>query len=279
VPGVALLLPLAFSTNMFVQTVHGFTHLLEFAVAAFMAALPFALRRWSPLPLLATGILAGSVFNYMDFLHNPSIAWSLFAFSALLVAFRRGMKDWRLVGWGLLAVAAWGVGYAFTWCSRWVIAVLWGGETLADLIGKMFLWTGDSEAERAAPGQASTTAVGYWIDGMPSARIMLALFAALAVVFVVRAVRSPGGVSWPFLVVGVAAAAINPVWLEILSGHSIHHVFFTYPAIPFGLGIVAATLLVSGWPRPRTPAPGAPLPVGGDGGLTDEASAARGGDG
>ncbi|WOF23697.1 hypothetical protein N8K70_03190 [Microbacterium betulae] len=261
VPGVVMLVPLAFSTNMFAQTVYGFTHLLEFAVAAFMATLPFFLRRLRPFHLFATGFLAGSVFNYMDFLHNPSIAWSLFVFSSVLVTFRRGVTTWRLVGWALLAVASWIVGYAFTWGSRWMIAVLWGGETLTELIGKMFLWTGEGEPERAWLGESSKTATGYWIHGMPSARIVLALLLVLAIVFIVRAVRSRGSVSWPFLAVGLATAAVNPVWLEVMSGHSIHHVFFTYLAIPFGLGIVASTLLVSGWPSSRKPEPVAVAPT------------------
>ncbi|WP_344003439.1 hypothetical protein [Microbacterium paludicola] len=259
---LALVAPLALTTNLLGQVGYGVIHVLEFAVMVACAIGGVLAARHGMFLVGAVSVFAGGVFVFVDFLHNPPLAWALFAFSAAASFVAQRRSESHPVRQAIVAVVVasvgWIAGYALTWASRWGIGILSGAATFDEIAGKVALWTDGSgeEAVAAGLGGGIRKNAHFWLTFVPFAWLVLAACLLLVAIVIVVAVRRK---AFPALgVAGVlAAVAVIPlVWLEVLPAHSQHHYFFVYRAIPGAVAVLAAAaamFFVSERPR-LTPA-------------------------
>ncbi|WP_324012294.1 hypothetical protein [Microbacterium sp. JZ37] len=245
---VALLAPVLVSTNFITQTTTGFSHLVEFSVALLGGVLGLIVGARSVWGTAAAGLVAGAVFVYVDFLHNPPIAWTLFVFGAVasrLASSPASLRDGaRVLG---LATASWLGGYGAAWAARWLVGLASGAVSWDELSGKVGRWTSGAEAGADLPsglGAASKINAGFWLDVPTALPVALAVLGvvAWAVVMLIRKRDSAG--AWRMALLA-APALLTVVWLESLSGHSTWHAFFVYRAIPMAVGAVAASAVMT----------------------------------
>jgi hypothetical protein len=246
----ALMVPVLASTNLVTQPVNGMSHALSFGVMCFGVALAVRLGR-EPLPLLIVGAaVAGGVFNFIDFLLNPPLAWSLFAFAA--VASRWRHRPGITVGGAWLTVGAatvgWLAGYALTWITRWLLAVIaFGDSAWNEIFGVIGNRLQGQYQDLVVPGLGQPTLrnAAFWLSTIPTARwiavaCLVVSLACIAWLVVRRRWRVLG-----VLVAVASPALIVVLWLELLSNHSQIHMFFVYRSIPAAVGIVTAACVVA----------------------------------
>lgn len=283
IAATALLAPLVLSTNL-VTSPLAYSHALSLATALGLAAV---VLRWGSAPprLLALTVLAGGLYAFIDFLTNPALAWSLTTAAAVLTA-GAGRGAGRGTGQGagervllfLAGAGGWAVGYAATWASKWLIVGLHSGF---DAIEREISEVGGTRLDGTMGGRvdlrlgASTLANWRMWSTVPPARVVaiaaVALLAVGVVVAAIRAVRrgADRGADRGSLVelaLLVAAAALVPLWYEILKNHSEIHSFFTYRSLAGAAGILALAGAIGlrgagrGAGRSST-SPGDPVPV------------------
>lgn len=242
----ALLLgPLLLSTNILTQALDSYPHVLALGVALLGVAFGVRLGREPAPAILACAIVAGSTFNFVDFLLNPAVAWSLFAFAVVVGRYDRGrVSRLRPLLFALASgVVGWMLGYGMTWVARWVIAITaFGEEALEEIVGIIFTRLGGEYEDLVIPGLTMPTRrnVSFWLDTIPTAWLVAVIFgAALLVPLAVLVARRRWGA---LIVVAVAAAPalLVPIWYETLSNHSQIHMWFAYRSVPTAVGIMAA---------------------------------------
>lgn len=245
---IALLLPVLASTNILTQPAHGFSHALSFGVAAWGVAVGVwvALK---PLPMvLIVGACVGAVFNFVDFLLNPPLAWAFFAFAVAATRWRRRPDRLLAVAAAAgVAAAGWLGGYAVTWMTKWAIAVaVFGQSAWAEILGVITNRIQGQYDGLVVPGIGQPTVRNFlfWYQTIPTARVIfwcgvvIVLIGAVAVLVRQRVAAIAGALvlaSPILLIVG---------WLELLSNHSQIHVFFVYRSVPAAIGIVVAAIVV-----------------------------------
>lgn len=254
---IALLTPVLVSTNLMTQVASGFSHALSFGVAAWGVALAVRLSR-EPLPLVIIGgALVGAVFNFVDFLLNPPLAWALFVFAVVC-------SRWRSLGsptsslWKTSAAAslAWIAGYGATWVTRWVLAVIaFGDSAWAEIMGVVGNRLQGQYEDLVVPGfaQPFVRNVLFWYGTVPTARLVLWVAAAVTLVCIVVLLARRDARR-----LGIALALASPallivLWLELLNNHSQIHMFFVYRSIPALVGVVlAGSVAAATEPRSRS---------------------------
>lgn len=246
-----LLVPLLASTNLVTQPLHGFSHALSFGIMMFAVAWGVRLGR-ETLPAIIIGAsVAGAVFNFVDFLLNPPVAWALFVFAVVSARWQSRRHDrmplrelWGATGAGALG---WIAGYGLTWVTRWAIAVATFGESAwQEILGVISTRLQGQYQDLVTPGLGQSTVRNalFWLGTIPTSRfvLLLAVLTILVCLAVILLSRRPG-----LLLVALAIGSpilLVVLWLELLSNHSQIHVFFVYRAIPAAIGIAVATALV-----------------------------------
>lgn len=246
---VLLLGPLLLSTNILTQALDSYPHILALGVALLGVAFGVRLGREPAPAILAYGIIAGSTFNFVDFLLNPPIAWSLFAFAVVVGRFGRSrLSAFHPLALALAAaVAGWMLGYAITWVTRWLIAtVVFGKEALDEILGIIFTRLGGEYEDLVIPGLTMPTRrnVSFWLDTIPTAWLVAIVCGAVIVVALAILVVSHRRRALIVVVVAAAPALLVPIWYETLNNHSQIHMWFTYRAVPTALGILAAAAVL-----------------------------------
>lgn len=253
-----LLVPLLASTNLVTQPLHGFSHALSFGIMMFAVAWGVRLGR-ETLPAIIVGAsAAGAVFNFVDFLLNPPVAWALFVFAVVAARWQSRRSDsvglrglWAAVGASALG---WIAGYSITWVTRWVIAVATFGESAwQEILGVISTRLQGQYEDLVAPGIGQSTLRNalFWFGTIPTARfvVITAVLVVAVCLVVVLVTRRPR-----LLMVALAIGSplvLVVLWLELLSNHSQIHVFFVYRAIPAAIGIaIAAAIVVLAKARP-----------------------------
>lgn len=241
-----LFVPLLLSTNIVTQTLDSYPHVLAMGVGLLGAALGVRLGREPAPAIVAFALIAGGTFNFVDFLLNPPVAWSLFVAGVIVgrLARDRWSVSLRSVGAALGAgTVGWMLGYLLTWATRWLLAVVaFGQSALDEIVGSIFIRLSGENGALVIPGITMPTRrnVSFWIDTIPTAPMVATIFGAATVVALVILLLSR---RWQALLLVVAVAApalLVPIWYETLSNHSQIHMWFTYRAVPVALGIVAA---------------------------------------
>ncbi|MDI6942710.1 hypothetical protein QMO46_04290 [Microbacterium barkeri] len=251
-PAIALLTPVLVSTNFMTQSTTGFSHLIEFSIALLGGALGFTVGARSSWTIAAGGMVAGALFVFVDFLHNPPIAWMLFVFGAVAVRLESHPSSRRSGAKALIAATvSWLAGYGATWAARWMIGLASGAVAWDELSGKVSRWTSGTDDAidlPSGPGAATKINAGFWLDVPTALPVALAVLGLLAWA-VVTLVRTHDRLAARRMALLAAPALLAIVWLEALSGHSTWHAFFVYRALPMAAGVVAASAVMTALAR------------------------------
>ena len=88
-------------------------------------------------------LMGGALFNYLDFLTIPAAALSLVVFSAMVALDRAEDSFSRRIATMLMLALSFGVGFLFTWASKWLAAALVMGPSyvLENVTSEMGAWT------------------------------------------------------------------------------------------------------------------------------------------
>lgn len=235
--------------------------------------------RWMTL----AAVVAGAVFNYVDLLNNPNLAWTLTAAVGPAILVVRGASARRVAAAALAATGGWLVGFGGAFAERWVTAIAAAGptEALRQILDNISVRSGlanqDADgAVREGLGQATLANLRTFAQ-LPLAVPMSIVALLLAAVLLVLAVRRSGAHRLGGAVVVAMIALVVPFWYEVMTNHSQVHAFFTYRAVPAALGVLlaaAAAAFLGARAENRGPVSGCgePLDVPGDG--PDRAGAA-----
>lgn len=267
-----VLLPVLASTNIMTQPLDAFPHALSFAVILLGTALGARFGASTLPALFLVAALSASLFNFVDFLLNPPVAWSLFVFGAVSARWAAGGPTRTLWYTGGIAAVGWIAGYGATWVTRWILSVITFGESAwQEILGVISTRLQGQNTELVVPGafQPTLRNILYWLGTIPTSKAVAGVaLLVLGICVAVLAVRRPK--SLVQLLALAAPSLLVPIWLELLNNHSQIHMFFVYRAIPIAVGIVAtaALLALTGRHRERkrtrsiTP-DRVPVPVGG----------------
>lgn len=242
----AVLTPLVLATNLMSTPSTSFSQALS--IATYLVGSAFCLsaaRRSSWAALLAAG-LAAAVFCFVDLLTTPAIAWSLAAAAVGCGTWLRTASARTTLSLTLFSGVVWPVVFAFTWMSRWLIAVPFvGWRTMTDDVKTQILFRVDGENSnvRNEVGAAFTKNLHYWLDHVATARAFIGI--ALLVLVTRLIVVATRRLLHVFLILA-APALVIPLWYELLRNHSQIHVLFTYRGLPVALGIAVLAALVAG---------------------------------
>jgi hypothetical protein len=232
-------------------------------------AAAWAARR-SGRDLFLVTLAAAAVFNWIDLLTNPPLAWALIALVWILAARRRGLPPRAQVCWGAFGAATWAVAYALTWLARWCLTapVLGWRRVFTNALDRVAFRAGSGAEGIGWPGDVAA-AVGkqfYHWAALPGGAVGLAVAAILLPVVWTVAARSrrdpldPDGTGTPGQTLKQALALASPallvlIWFVLVAEHSLVHGFFTYRALALAVGILLAAPLTAlgGRIRPRAP--------------------------
>jgi len=228
---LAFLIPTVLLTDLwrvFQAMVHSLSTTFIFAGAAFMAR---KVRNGGN--LIVTAAVLGSVLNFIDSLINPPWQPMLLAFVVLVGG--KSLVD------ALKVVVAWGVGYAMTWVSKWLIALAAG-----------------------APWSQISKAISFRLNGdyadqishrllVPSAKVLPFLFREImwqAPAVVIIAILIPMTLprqrpQWRTLAMLSLPAIIPLIWFEILSNHTQIHPWFAFRPLASSIGIVCSAWVIA----------------------------------
>jgi hypothetical protein len=263
---LAITAPLLVSTNILSVPSSGFSHALSLAATFGGVALVAWACRFSDRLMLCAVAASACVFNFVDLLTTPALAWAMTAAAVGAATFAASASTARTLRTVLVAGAVWPAAFAITWVSRWLIA--------AAYLGWDYVWDTVLGIARFRVGGAYVTvsqtfgaaiprnwATWRELPVMPELVLLVAVAAsawALVVAwrrFGVSRVLAAGVLAAPALVV--------PVWLIVLSNHSQIHDHFVYRTVPAALGVVLGACVLAATVGPRegqrssstTPAP------------------------
>lgn len=226
----ALIVPTVILTDLWVvwnYGVHAIAITLIFAGSAFFARK----ARHPDRDLILTAMLLGSLFNYIDFLHNVPWQPLLIAFVAL-AAGRRGPETFGIV-------VAWFAGWSLTFASKWAIACAAGASWNDIFEVILYRLNGDAPGFVRHHFLASTEKVlSYLFDQTHVTMLVLVLLPTLLLPVRRLNLKRFALLSSPLL--------IPFVWFETLSNHTQIHAWITYRPLGSCLGIlIAAAILAS----------------------------------
>jgi len=180
--------------------------------------------------LILTAMLLGSLFNYIDFLHNVPWQPLLIAFVAL-AAGRRAPET-------LGIVVAWFAGWSLTFASKWAIACA-AGASWSDIFEViLYRLNGDAPGFVQHRFLAPTAAVlRYLYRQMQPAMLFLVLLPTLLL-----PVRNPDLKRFALL---SSPLLIPFVWFETLSNHTQIHTWITYRPLGSCFGILIAAAIIA----------------------------------
>lgn len=181
--------------------------------------------------LILTAMLLGSVFNYIDFLHNVPWQPLLMAFVAL-AAGRRGPETTGIV-------VAWFAGWSLTFASKWAIAVAAGASWNDIFEVILYRLNGDAPGYVRHHFLAPTEKVLWYLyHQTQSAMLFVVLLPTLLLAARIPNLKRFALLSSPVL--------IPFVWFETLSNHTQIHIWITYRPLGSCFGIlIAAAILAS----------------------------------
>jgi hypothetical protein len=197
--------------------------------------------------LILIAMLLGSVFNYIDLLHNVPWQPMLIAFVALATG-RRGSE-------ALAIVVAWFAGYSLTWASKWAIACA-AGVKWSDIFEViLYRLNGDAPGAVRHHFLAPTEKVlSYLFRQKQSAMLFLILLPTLLL-----PVRWPNPARFALLSLPIL---VPFTWFELLSNHTQIHDWITYRPLASCFGIlIAAAIIASRGAKPALAARGEDEPT------------------
>ena len=226
---LALIVPTVVLSDLWfcwIYAVHAIPIAFIFAGSAFMARK----ARHPDRDLILIATLLGSLFNYIDFLHNVPWQPMLIAF-VVLAAGRRASE-------ALAIVVAWFAGYSLTWASKWAIACA-AGVKWSDIFEVIvYRMSGDAPGFVRHHFLAPTGKVlSYLFHQKQSPMLFLLLLPTLLL-----------PVRWPnprrFILLSLPIL-IPFMWFELLSNHTQIHDWITYRPLASCFGILIAAAIIA----------------------------------
>lgn len=254
---LALLGPLVLSTNVMSTPSTSFSQALS--ISAYLAGV--ALVAWSGRRSVGFGltavVIAAAVFCYVDLLTTPSIGWALSAATLTGVTYIRtqSLRSTLMAAFG--SGVLWPFAFAFTWVSRWVLALPFAGwSAVSEDVQTSILFRSDGEYAGVKHELWAATLKNwhYWLDHMATGHVVVVVSLVVAVVGAVGSLRRGMHGLAAVLVVALPAAVV-PFWYEALRNHSQIHSFFVYRGVPvaFGIlmfaGVIGLRVARADWPR------------------------------
>lgn len=255
-PAPVLLLAPLLLTSDFLELHSKLPAALSMAVAfAGGAAAYSAVNRYRPeWGVAGVGLVAGSLYVYVDLLTNPPLAWLATVGLAMVAAYNSGWIPRRVGKVGGIALVSWLFGYGASWLVKWLLAAVVIGfdEARTRVRGEIeFRLQGDHAEVDDSIGSAVDANFDSWFGNPLFGRTALLLGLAAIVAGWVVAYRRSGPSSLQWLGLLSLPSLIPLIWLEVLSNHSQIHSHFTYRALPFAFGY----LLLVGYAVIRGAAP------------------------
>jgi len=243
---LALVAPV-FLTSDLVDVAESVPHAI--ATAACWAAGFFAwisIGRKRNLARIATvGVLAGAVAAFLDLMVLIPGTLALISILVLVSTWIHGWRGRRLLAGGVVASAAWSIGFVATWVTKWLVAglVLGFGAVAADVRTQVsFRVTGEHSSVVEAFGRATRLNVEYWLNRPLGFLIPLGI--AAAAYLAIRGLRRKT-VHWSLLLLLIGLSVAPLVWYEALSNHSQIHFWITYKSLPIAFGALLFALTVA----------------------------------
>ncbi len=238
---LALTLPMLLGSNVLATPSTSLNQTISLSAAFLSPTLTMiAIRRGWRATLVATAIGA-AIYNYVDLMLTPAIPWMLSAATTAAVMLLRTDGLRPAVQRALAVAIVWPCAFAFTWASRWAIAVVLVGwdETVTAVRDKVeFRLGGSSGAVRDEFGVSTQVSFDYWLSNVSTARAVLIAAGVAIVVALVVAVRRHGASRlWVFGLLA-APACFAPAWYELLRNHSQIHPGKAHMSLPVALGVV-----------------------------------------
>lgn len=226
---LALIVPTVVLTDLWSvwnYGVHAIAITLIFAGSAFFARKV----RHPGADLILIAALLGSLFNYIDFLHNVPWQPLLIAFVAL-AAGRRGPET-------LGIVVAWFAGWSLTFASKWAIAVAAGASWNDIFEVILYRLSGDAPGFVQHRFLAPTGKVlNYLYHQKQPAMLFVVLVPTLLLPVRIPNLKRFALLSSPLL--------IPFVWFETLSNHTQIHTWITYRPLGSCFGILIAAAIIA----------------------------------
>jgi hypothetical protein len=226
---LALIVPTVVLSDLWfcwIYAVHAIPIALIFAGSALIARTVRDPNR----DLIVMTALLGSLFNYIDFLHNVPWQPMLIAF-VVLAAGRRGSEAFALV-------VAWFAGYSLTWASKWAIACA-AGVKWSDIFEVIvYRLNGDAPGFVRHHFLAPTEKVlSHLFHQTQSVMLFLVLLPTLLL-----PVRWPNPRRFALLSLPIL---VPFMWFERLSNHTQIHAWITYRPLASCFGILIAAAIIA----------------------------------
>ena len=242
-----LVIPIVLSTD-FVDLAESTPHAIAFGTLMLSLALAWKLLCFRPslAGMFAGGVIAGCFTTYFDLM--VFFPGSL-AMVTTLSLVKAHMVGWRKMKLFLSAVAAgtgWMIGFAFTWGSKWLLAMAtFGFENVYGTVSDQIAYRlkGDHYTVSSEIGTALERNVVHWLDRPLGTVVVVAGLCAIAVM-VYRGFRDKD-VELSSSIILLGPMLIPLVWFEVLSSHSQIHFWITYKSLGLTLGIVLFAMYVS----------------------------------
>jgi hypothetical protein len=245
---LVLLLPALVMTDVWRLwriTSHFETVVLVFVGVAIFAA---ALRRQSsPFALIVIAAACGSVFNYVDLLHNPPWQPMMFAFLVLATPWMWDRDASASMTAALLpaaaVTAAWFGGYGLTWMSKWaLVAWMMADDSIWRSVESVIRWRLAGDHHSVDPSLLTTSARMFTrcFERIGGSLVVLALVSLL-----VATGRRSQGFDWRRFGLLCLPAFVAILWFETLRNHSQIHVSAASRSAAGAIGVVLAAWAMS----------------------------------
>jgi hypothetical protein len=246
-----LVAPLILSTG-FIDFPESTPHALAMATVALGALVTWVLvmNQSNLKNMVVGGLFAGSLAAYVDLmvLFSGSMAWVIFLIMA--AAYQHGWRGFRLLMAGTIAGLSWVIGFATTWCCKWIIAgTVVGFDTVFKNVFHQvsFRLNGEWNSVSHIYGEAARLNIDYWLD-RPLGTLVVVAGLVAAGVFLIRGL-SNHSMSLASATILTVPVFVPILWFEALSNHSQIHFWFTYRSLALALGGLLFVLYVASCPK------------------------------
>ena len=243
---LALVTPLLLASNVLATPSTSLNQAITLS-AAFLS--PILVALWSARGgnrLVIGAAIGAAVYNYVDLMLVPAIPWMLCTAVAVAIAFvRTGMLRSAFERGAAVAIV-WPLAFAFTWASRWVIAiVLLGWDHAMSVIRDKieFRLGGESGSVRPGFGPSTQTNLEYWLTEISTAWAVLLIAVVVVLGALVVAYRRFGPSRLALFALLALPACFAPLWYELVRNHSQIHPGKAHVSIPVAVGVVVGAAL------------------------------------
>lgn len=215
---------------------------LQYFPASVLTMLQFAVMllqedkyRANPIRWIYHFFIVGCLIAYFDFLTYPMLTLGL-PLVFLLAENRKSLKE--DITFFVGSCAAWGIGYAAMWGSKWILGSLITEENIiADALESVLFRVGAIESE------AQANALEVIFKNIGANKMCLVLIAFIFVGVFIYGIWKKRTVDMKSVNISVFLCALLPfMWYIVVSNHSYIHYWFTYRIL--AISIYAGFILI-----------------------------------